>query len=116
MPEEYLAGRQDPLAHGRLPGGSFGWPADLADGVVDLPRDDIDDAFQDVFLPGHVVVQRHRLGPEFVRQAPHRDGLDAALVGDLDRGSEHPIPAQRDPGSRCRLGLGGHLRQPFSRG
>ena len=44
VPEEDLAGGQDAAAHGGLPLGSGGRRVDLVDGVVDLPRDDVDHA------------------------------------------------------------------------
>ena len=72
VPEENLASGQDAAAHGGLPLGSGGWRVDLVNDVVDLPRDDVDDAIQDVFLVDYVVIERHGLGPELFREPAHR--------------------------------------------
>jgi hypothetical protein len=59
VPKQDLAGGEDPAAHDRLPAASCGGHLDPADGIVDLCRDDVGDAVEDVLLLGHVVVM-HR--------------------------------------------------------
>ena len=40
---------------------------------------------QELVLRADVVVERHRAGVEFGRQAAHRERVETLLVGDLDR-------------------------------
>jgi hypothetical protein len=97
MAQQDLASGEDPLPDRLLPAGSGRGHPEFGNGVVDLPGDDLDDPVQDLFLAGDVVVEGHRFGPEFLREAAHRERPQAALVGELDRGPQHPLPAQRDP-------------------
>ncbi len=92
MLEEHLVRRDHAPAHGRLPVGAVG-------SEVDLGRDHVDDAVDDVVLRGDVVVERHRLDAELLRDLPHAHGLDPALVGELHRGAQDAISAER-----CALG------------
>lgn len=62
---------------------------------------------------GDMAVQAHRLHPEPVSQLPHRQGVDAVLVGEADRLAHHCRGVQRASShklvSRFR-GLGGWRR------
>ena len=60
-----------------------------------------------------VVVERHRLDAERLRQTAHAQRLDAGLVGERERGVQHPRPAQRDAG--CVAGCGSGSGQRFDR-
>jgi hypothetical protein len=96
MPHEHLVGRDHAPAHGSL-------PVVAVRRQVDLGRDEVDDAVDDLVLPRNVVVERHRLDSELLRDLPHAHRLDPALVGELHRGAQHAIPAQRSA-----LGFRGH--------
>ncbi len=87
MLEEHLVGRDHAPAHRRLPVGSVG-------SEIDLGRDEVDDAVDDLVLRADVVVERHRLDAELLGDLPHADRLDPALVGELHRGVQHAIPVQ----------------------
>ncbi len=76
---------------------------------VDLADDDIDDPIEDVVLVLDMVVQRHRIDPEFLAELAHAHGLTAASIGELDGGPQHPLLAQREAGRRAPIGLGHHL-------
>ena len=102
MAEERAAGREDPLPHRRLPVGSLERRVDLAD-------DDVDQAAQELVLVGHVAVQRHRHDVEGLRELPHAQRLDAALIGQGHGGAQHPFPRQRHPGLGAGVDLGAHL-------
>ena len=78
-------------------------PVGLAGGHLDLARDQLDDAVQEVVLVGHVVVERHRLDPELLAELAHAERLDPAFVRERDRGAQHPLPAQRDAGLWARV-------------
>ena len=104
VPEQHPAGIENPFPNGQLPvivGTEF------VDDVVDLLHHVLGDAVEDVFLVGDVVVERHRLGPDDLREAAHGERGETLLVGDADRRAQHPIPAERD--ARLRPGLGNHL-------
>src|SRR5438477_13042251 len=85
--------RDGPLPHGRLPSGVTGRQADLAEHDVDHP-------VQQVALTGHVVVQRHRLDPEYLAEPAHAQRPDAAFVSEGDRGLQHLVAAQARPPGR----------------
>jgi hypothetical protein len=59
-------GPDGPLAHGGLPVGSAGRQIDLAE-------DDVNDPIDDLILVGEVVVDGHRLDPEFLAELPHAE-------------------------------------------
>jgi len=69
----------------------------------DLSRK-IDDAAQDIVLVRDVVVERHCLETEHLAELAHGQGIDPALVGELERGPEDPVAAEGE----ARLGLRGH--------
>jgi hypothetical protein len=71
--EEDLASGEDPLPYRVLPIGSLGGQIDLVDDVVDLAHDEVSDAVQHVILVGHVVIKRHRFGPELFGEPTHRE-------------------------------------------
>jgi hypothetical protein len=73
MAKQYMASGQDPLTHSLFPIGSLGRDNYLADGVIDLFRNDIDDAVEDIVLVGYVVVERHGLDPEHLCEMSHRE-------------------------------------------
>jgi len=112
MAEQDLAGDQHPPAHRRLPACPGRRDVDPAHGVVDLADDLVGDAVEEGFLAGHVVIQRHRLGAEIFGEAAHGERLDAALVGDLDRGAQHALSAQREPRLGSRLCSSDHCICP----
>ena len=87
MLEEHLVRRDHAPAHGRLPVGVVG-------SEVDLGRNEVDDAVDDVVLRGDVVVERHRLDAELLRDLPHAHRLDPTLVGELHRGAQDAISGQ----------------------
>ena len=51
-----------------------------------------------------VVVERHRLDAELFAELAHAQRLDAGLVGQRERGAQHPLAAQRDAGRRGGAG------------
>src|SRR5439155_16650074 len=53
-----------------------------------------------VALTGHVVVQRHRLDPEYLAEPAHAQRPDAAFVSEGDRGLQHLVAAQARPPGR----------------
>lgn len=66
-------------------------------GQLELARDEVDDAVQDLVLVRDVVVQRHRLDPELPGEPPHAEGLDPLCVGEGEGGAEHPAPCSGIP-------------------
>ena len=66
---------------------------------LDLAEDEVDDAVQDPLLVGEVVVERHRLDAERLTELAHAERLEPALIGELQRGLEHPLPGQRERGA-----------------
>jgi hypothetical protein len=85
--EVHLAGGKYPRSQGRLPVLLRRGPVDRVDGLVDLAHDDIDEAVEDRFLVGHVVVEGHRLDAEPPGEAAHGQCGEPAVVGDRDRGA-----------------------------
>ena len=69
-----------------------------------LGEDEVEDAVEDVVLVGDVVVQRHRLEAERLAELAHRQRLDPALVGELERRLQDPVAAEGE----TRFGCGGH--------
>ena len=69
-----------------------------------LVQDEVEDAVEDVVLVGDVVVERHRLEAERLAELAHRQRLDPALVGELERRLQDPVAAEGE----ARLGLRGH--------
>ena len=63
-------------------------------GQVDLAEDQVDHAVEDVVLVGDVVVERHRLDAELLREPAHRERADALRVGQRDGGGQRPLPAE----------------------
>ena len=96
---EDLADRDSPLPHRRLPVG-------FAGGQVDLAKDDVDHAVEEVVLVGDVVIQRHRLDPDRFAELAHGQRGDAALVGQRDGGAQHPLPTQRRSGLAVGVAIG----------
>jgi hypothetical protein len=54
-------------------------------GQRDLAEHEVDHAVEDLVLAGDVVVERHRLDVQAVREPAHGQRGDAALVGQGDR-------------------------------
>jgi hypothetical protein len=104
--QQHLVGRGRAPAHGHLPVASDG-------GKLDLARDEINDAIQDVVLVRGMLVQGHRLDPELFAEPAHRERLEAAFVGKSDRGLQHSFPAQRGAPFRPRLGFLRHRQSPL---
>jgi hypothetical protein len=73
----------------------LGLPVAAGGGRLDLGEDQVDHAVEQVAAVGHVVVQRHRLDAELLGQLAHRQLLDAARVGQRDRGAQHALTAER---------------------
>ena len=67
---------------------------------IHLVNNEIDHAVQNVFLVGHVVVERHGLDSELLADPAHADGVDPAFVCKSHSGAKNALPAQR----RARLG------------
>ena len=71
---------------------------------LDLGEGALDEPVEDRVLVGQVVVDRHRLDAEVVRETAHREGVDAVAIGDRGRGLEHPVLRERralgEPASR----------------
>jgi hypothetical protein len=59
----------------------------------------VDHAVEQLVLARDVVVKRCRLDVELLRQLPHAELSDAALVGQRNGGREHALSAQA-PGGR----------------
>ena len=78
MAGEDIVGRDRPATHRLL-------PVVYVESQVDLARDELDHAVEDVVLVGHVVVQRHRLDAELLGELAHAERLDPTLVGKVDR-------------------------------
>jgi hypothetical protein len=100
--EQGAASGQDPFAHRRLPVG-------VGAGRVDLADDDVDQAVEQFLLVAHVAVERHRHDVESLRELAHAEGLDAALVGQVDGGAKHPVAGERCPRRGPCVDLGAHL-------
>ena len=49
------------------------------------------DAVEELLLVADVVVERHRLGVQLVRDAPHRHGFETLLVHDPEGGGHDPF-------------------------
>ncbi len=101
MAEERAAGREDPRSDRLLPIGSF-------ERRVDLVDDDVDQGVQELVLVGHVPVERHRDDVEGLGELPHAQRLDASLIGQGDRGAEHPFPGQGRTGLGADVDLRAH--------
>src|SRR5438309_8383286 len=72
-----------------LPIGSGGRRIDLAD-------DHIDHSVQELFLVGHMLVERHRDDPQLLSEISHAQCFDPDVIGKGDGGAEHPVPTQLD--------------------
>ena len=59
-----------------------------------LARDLVEHQVDEFGLAGHVGVDRHRLEPQSLGDAAHRDRLDALVVGELDRGVDDLVDAR----------------------
>ena len=101
MARENLAGRDRPLAHGRLPVDACVWQTDLAE-------QEIDHAVNDLALVAHVAIQRHRLDAELLGELAHAERLDAFLVGQLEGSAQHPLAAQRPAAPSGGVSWRGH--------
>ena len=93
---EHFAGRDRPLAHGRLPVHSA-WRQ------TDLGEHEIDHAVHDVALVAHVAVQRHRLDAQLLGELAHAERLDAILIGTVEGGAQHSLTAQGYATLRSRV-------------
>ena len=56
-----------------------------------LAEDLLDHALDQVLLAVDVAVQRHRLDAELASEPPHREGVEALAVDEVEGGAEHPI-------------------------
>ena len=78
---------RSPLAHLRP-------PVPAGHRKLDLAEDDVDERGKDLVLVSDVVVDRHRLGPELLREGADGERPQSAAVGDGERGLDHPLPGQ----------------------
>src|SRR5437773_11633979 len=101
MTHENVVSRDRAPPDGRLPVGTAG-------GQFELRDDDVEDPIEDLVLVGDVVVDGHCLDAELLREPPHAERLDPALVCDLNRGAQHPVLVQADSWLRSRDGQGSH--------
>jgi hypothetical protein len=88
------------LGHALAPavGHLGGWDQQLA-------HDRVADEGDQLVLRLDVVVERHRPGAELARDPPHRHGLEAFGIGDLQRGLDDPLARESrlaHPGRRAR--------------
>ena len=105
VPAQRVARGGGPVAHGRLPLG-------VRQGELDLAEHEIDHAVENLVLAGHVVVERHRLDVQPVREPAHRQRAHARLVGQGDRLGKHALPAQRGALAPAQIGTWRHERRP----
>ena len=68
----------------------------------------VEHAGEQIFLVGHVVVQRHGLDAQTLTSPAHAQPIDARLVGQLDRGGEHSLTGKRHPFADYRFCLQRH--------
>ena len=59
-----------------------------------LGQDEVEHAVEEVVLVGDVVVERHGLEAERLAELAHRQRLDPALVGELERRLQDPVAAE----------------------
>jgi hypothetical protein len=81
---------------------------------LDLAEHDIHHAVEDLVLVGDMVVERHRLDVQAVREPAHGERADAVLVGEGHRFEEHPLPAQRGASLRAHIDGWCHEDRPHS--
>ena len=88
--------------------------APIAAGLGDLVlrHDEVRDAVEHVLLALDLLVQGHRLHPQGSPEIAHRDGLDAALIRELQRRAQHPLARQAGPAARRAFEGSGHLPNP----
>ena len=83
-------------------------PLDTGREDVDLTDEQVDDAVEDVVFVRDVVVQRHRLNPEFLAKPTHTERVDAGGIGERDRSLEHPFFAERGTAIGVGISLSSH--------
>ena len=105
MAKHHLASREDAVAEHGEPVGLALHDVQAAELLLDLSDDRVDDAVEERFLVGDVVVERHRLDAELVGEVAHRERLDALLVGECDGSAQHPVLAQGNAGLCAWLGF-----------
>ena len=88
MAQHHLPCRKCKLAH-------RGLPVTFGPGELDLADDRIDRSVEDVVLVPDVAIEGHRLDAELLAELAHAERLDAASVGEFDRGPEHALLGQR---------------------
>ena len=110
MPQHHAARREDARAQRDLPRGIRVGHVEPARRPLDLGEHEVDDAVEDRLLVGHVVVERHRLDAELLGEAPDRECVDAAGVGEVDGGLQHPLARER----RAALGARARRSVPWS--
>jgi len=66
----------------------------------------------EVVLVGDMAVQRHWRHLELLRERPHGEGLEPALVRATDGGPKDPFPAQAVPRSGAQQSARGHVLGP----
>src|SRR3954469_13688580 len=87
MSRQNLTRRVGPRAHLRP-------PVPAGHGKLDLAEDDVDERGEDLVLVGDVVVDRHRLDAELLREGADRQRRQATCVGHGESALEHALPAQ----------------------
>ena len=85
---QHLADRDRPAAHRVLP------VACRSAGSSISAKTQVDEPVEQVLLVADVPVERHRLRPDLLADALHRQRLEPALVGDASAASQHLLAAQ----------------------
>jgi hypothetical protein len=103
---------QEHRAHGPCPSPHRHGPVGVVSGQFDLGEHQVDHGVEEIALVGDVVIERHRLDPEFLCEPPHRQGVDAVGIGEVDGGARRPLAAEGlpAPGVGCRGGTHRGLR------
>ena len=61
--------------------------------MFDLRQDEIEDLLENRVLVRDVAIERHRFETQQLPELAHRQRVDPALVGNLERGANDPLPA-----------------------
>ena len=73
-------------------------PVALGIGKLDLLEDEVDEPVEELVLAGDVVVDRHRLGAELLRERTDGQARQTTSVGDGDGRAQHAFVAQPGAG------------------
>ena len=103
MTQDRAARRENALPHSAL-------PVQARAGRVDLPDDHVHHSVEQFVFVSDVFVERHRHDAELLSEPAHAHRGDAGLVGEPDRGLQHPFPVQALATAGLRVCDQGHLR------